>query len=350
MPKRRPKSRPASVAAPVNSPATATESPTAANPSTPIVTGQSNSLATPLPGDDGSPVNDLARKIEPYTKPIAIAVAVLAAAVVGFTLYRSRQTENRSDATLQLARASATGNTDDLTSIAATYPGTPAAAWARLYEGSTKMAAGMTALFESRDEAEELLSDAEAAYRAALQTSRDRVLQSRAHYGLAQIAEARGEVDTAITSYEAAMSAGESDAMVEVAKERITLLKQPQSQEFLAWFKEQDFSPAEPSLPPALPELGDLPDEPDLGMLDLEIPEPQTTEDQTDADPAMTAEEIVTEQPKVEEPKVEEPKVEEPKVEEPKVEEPKVNEPVVDEVPTQEPAAEPTIADADEDS
>ena len=285
MPKRRPKSRPAPVAHPPASAGTVTAGPATA-PATagsrPIVTDQSNSLATPLPGDDDSPVNDLARRIEPYTKPIAAAVAVLAIAVVALTLYRSRQTENRSDATLQLARASATSNTDDLTSIAATYPGTPAAAWAKLYEGSIKMAAGMTALFESRDEAEELLGDAESAYRTALQSSRDRILRSRAHYGLAQIAEARGEIDEAKVQYQEAMSAGESDAMVEVAKERIAVLERPQSQEFLTWFSAQDFSPAEPSLPPALPELGDLPDEPDFGPLDLEMPTDNPADQPTD--------------------------------------------------------------------
>ncbi|MFG0291297.1 MAG: tetratricopeptide repeat protein [Rhodopirellula sp. JB044] len=220
------------------------------------------------------------KKIDPYSKPIAAAVAAGFIGLLGWGFYSSTQTEKRSDATYQLIEGSIRGDSEILAAVAASYPNTPMAAWSRLYQGSQKMGAGMNALFTSRDEAEELLDEAGSAYNEAISLSNEPLIQSRAHFGLARIAEALGNTDDAISNYEAVMAASESDAMVEEAQNRIEILSKPASKEFLAWFGEQDFSPADPSLPPSLPSDQMLPDLPDLDFpeIDTDAPEDEAAE------------------------------------------------------------------------
>jgi len=114
------------------------------------------------------------KKIDPYSKPIAIGVAAAFIGMLGWGFYSSTQSEKRSDATYQLIMGSVNGDSETLARIAETYPETPMAAWSRLYQGSDKMGAGIDALFTSRDEAEELLSEASSAYEEALSMSDDK--------------------------------------------------------------------------------------------------------------------------------------------------------------------------------
>ncbi|WP_404310831.1 tetratricopeptide repeat protein [Neorhodopirellula lusitana] len=268
---------------------------------------QENELATAL-----GKINE---SIDPYSKPIGIAVAVGLIGFLGWGFYNSSQSDRRSDATLQLIEASVSGDSETLATVAAQYADTPAAAWSRLYQGSSKMGVGMNALFNSRDEAEELLSEASAAFKEALSLSKDTLIQSRAYFGLARIAESLGDTDEAIKNYEAAMTVGESEAMVEEAQKRIDTLSKPNAKEFLAWFNEQDFAPADPASPPSLPGAGTLPDLPDLDFssdedetaadesTDAEGTEPESADEEaaTKAEPEMAAEEAA---PSSEEPAV----------------------------------------------
>jgi predicted negative regulator of RcsB-dependent stress response len=218
--------------------------------------------------------NDLAaylgrlnKTIEPYSRAIIVGVVALFVAVIAFGLYRSRMTESRSEATIRLIQATGGGDPEGLAQVAEDYPNTTAATWARLYEGNRYMAQGLSSLYQDRAEAERLLDQAGTAYRQALAGKADeRVLRSRAHFGLARIAEARGNADEAIAEYEAVIEANESEAMIRQARDRIEALSSERTQEFLAWFAEQDFSPAEPSLPPSLPDEAGVPATPDLEL------------------------------------------------------------------------------------
>lgn len=225
-----------------------------------------------------SVIDRINAKIEPYSKPIAAIVAIAFIGLLGWGFYSSLQAEHRSDATYQLIEGSVRGDSETLATVAATYPDTPMAAWARLYQGSQKMGAGINALFTSRDEAEELLNEASSAYEEALSLSDDTLIQSRAHYGLARIAESLGKTDEAIAHYEATMDAGESVEMMTESQQRIKLLSKPAAKNFLAWFDEQDFTTADPSLPPSLPSDQMLPDLPDLNFPDFEMSGPPAAE------------------------------------------------------------------------
>ena len=222
------------------------------------------------------------KSIEPHSKPIAAVVAVVVVAGVAWSFLTTEELARRSDATLQLIQASASGDSEVLAKVGDTYSDTEAGNWARLYQGQQLSIQGMTALYRNREEAEILLSDAKQALQSAVNSSSNNLLASRGHYAIAQIEEALGDmVDgpsedgesmlAAINSYQKVIDLNESEAIVERAEERIAALKKPENREFIAWFNEQDFSPTnDPSLPPStLPGGSEIPGLPDL---DLSLP------------------------------------------------------------------------------
>jgi tetratricopeptide (TPR) repeat protein len=222
--------------------------------------------------------NDLAvylhrvnKSVEPYSRIIMVAVAVVAVGVLFFGFYRTQQSGQRSDATLQLIQAAASEDAEVLLSVTDNYPNTPAGAWAQLYRGKQYLSQGIQSLYNNRNNAEELLVDAQGAFKSAIGASDDQLLHSRAHYGVACAAESLGNLDEAIEAYREVIAVNESEAMVKKAEERIETLSNPQTKEFLAWFGDQDFAPADPSLPPSLPGGDSLPDLPDLKLPDLSL-------------------------------------------------------------------------------
>jgi hypothetical protein len=211
------------------------------------------------------------KSIEPYSKLIAILVSVGIVALIGWSFMSTESLAKRSDATLQLIQAAAGGDAEILMQVSDTYPDTQAGNWARLYQGQQLLSQGIQALFRDRDQAEILLTDAQQALKSAVSSSNETLLVSRGHYGIAQACEALGDVDGAKTSYEQVVKVNESEAMVKRAEERIAALEKPQTQDFLAWFGEQDFSPPDPSLPPTLPGGNTLPEMPDLSLPTLDL-------------------------------------------------------------------------------
>ncbi len=196
--------------------------------------------------------------IEPYSKPIAVAVFAIVAIGIAWGLYSSNMSDERSNATLQLLMKDP--------EVAEKYPDTPAASWALLYAGNDDLDAGIETLYQNRDDAETILSQARDSFNDAMKNSDDRLLRSRAQLGLAMVSESLGELDAAIDSYREVIKIGESDAMIAKANARIEELSSPDTKNFVAWFAKQDFAPADPSLPPALPSGNALPDMPDLKL------------------------------------------------------------------------------------
>jgi hypothetical protein len=219
------------------------------------------------------------RAIEPYSKLIAIVVGVIAVASIGLALYQNKTSAERSDATLALIQASASEDPAELAQISATYPGTAAGNWAQLYEGNAYLVEAAQTLYSDRAAAEDLIRRARSSLNEALSTSDNMILRSRAHFGLARAAEMLGEIDAAIDQYRECIEVNESEAMVELANERIESLSKPETKDFLAWFGDQDFAPADPSLPPSLPNNVELPDVPDIQLPDLGTDEEAPSDD-----------------------------------------------------------------------
>lgn len=217
--------------------------------------------------------NYLARinqSIEPYSRPIGIAVAVLLIGGIGYAIYSSKVSEDRSQATFELLMQQ-TGSQDPegLASVSVKYPNTPAAAWAHLYQGSALLAQGTRTLYVNRMDAEDELKGASKAFRNAIAEGKNELLLSRANFGIARSEEALGNLDKAIAAYKECARIGESEEMVKACEERIAALSKESTKDFLTWFKDQDFSPSDPSAPPSLPSGAMLPEMPDLDLPDL---------------------------------------------------------------------------------
>ncbi|MGB0599101.1 MAG: tetratricopeptide repeat protein, partial [Rubripirellula sp.] len=214
-------------------------------------------------------LNKINKSIEPHSRLIAVAVGVLFVAFIGYAFYSSQQTGNRSEATLELIEGAGKQDAEVLARINDSFPSTIAGQWARLYQGQGYLVDGMRALYTDRKEAEGLFQDAQSAFEKVLETGKDRLLVSRANLGIAQSKEAFGDLEGAKEAYEAVKAANESEAMVELANSRIEALSKPETEAFMTWFADQDFSPAVPS--PADPSLPPSTTIPGLPGFDLPI-------------------------------------------------------------------------------
>lgn len=201
--------------------------------------------------------------IEPYSKLILTAVVVVVVALIGIGVYTSGETAKRSDATFELLMSNP--------EVPSQFPNTVAASWSLLFQANDNLAQGINSLYQDRDEAETLLAQAKDQFTDARSGTKDPLLVSRSSFGLAMACESLGEVDEAIKAYERTVEANESEQMVEVAQSRIDRLSNPDTADFLAWFSEQDFAPADPSLPPELPGASSLPDIPDIDLPSLNL-------------------------------------------------------------------------------
>ena len=219
----------------------------------------------------GTFVGDKLKKVEPYSKAIAIGFAVVVFAVVAAGLYQNSATMAKSDATLELLQNANGGDAEALAAVGDRYAKTPAGALARLYEADTYLSAGITALFTDREQGEIKINDAVKAYRDVTTTVKDRLLVSRANLGMGRALESLGKVEDAVSAYKQVVMLKESDEVVAAAQRRIDLLQKAETQEFLAWFSKQDFKPADPSLPPSMPSGNKLPDLPDLDLPEIPV-------------------------------------------------------------------------------
>ena len=113
------------------------------------------------------------KAIEPYSRIIAVALIAAAVVSLGYLLFRSQQSGQRSDATLQLIQAVASQDAEVLLDVGESYPETAAGAWARLYQGEQYLSQGIDSLYANRQTAEDLLNDSQAAFRAAISLSAD---------------------------------------------------------------------------------------------------------------------------------------------------------------------------------
>ncbi len=220
--------------------------------------------------------NDLAilldrvsKGFEPYSKMIILGLGAMFIGFIGWLVYSSQLSGERSDSTLELIQGVASQDAEVLREVSDRFPNTSAGAWAKVYQGQLQLSQGIQTLYRDREEAKQLLGDAKLALESAISSSKDPLLRSRAQIGIARAEESLGNFDAAIEAYKQVVSIGESEAIIEQAEERIAALGDPKTKEFLVWFDDQNFTPADPSLPPSLPGLDTLPDLPDFSLREL---------------------------------------------------------------------------------
>ena len=218
------------------------------------------------PSDDFESIN---QSIQPYSKPIAIALTLVTAAAIGFVLIRSNQTADRSDATLRLLQAVGEGDEAELANVSKLHPDTVAGAWAKVFRGDQLLGGGLNDFYQNAEIATDGLKEAKSAYQSALSETSDPLIASRAHLGLAKVAESMGEFEEAASQYGKVVETAESDELRQYAESRMESIDNPSNQAFLTWFAAQEFAPEGPSMPPAMPDLGVLPSMPDIDFGDL---------------------------------------------------------------------------------
>jgi hypothetical protein len=182
--------------------------------------------------------NDLAilldrvsKAIEPYSMMIALGLGALFIGGIGWLLYNSEQSGDRSVATLELIQGAASQDSELLLDVSEDYPGTAAASWAKVYQGQLQLSQGIQTLYRDQEEAKQLLSDSKLAFESAIKDDTDQLLRSRSYLGIARADESLGDFEGATKAYEQVVSIAESEAMIKQAEQRIAALGDPKTKD-----------------------------------------------------------------------------------------------------------------------
>lgn len=211
--------------------------------------------------------------IEPYVVPILVGVIVITVVGMGYNFWQTRAVGQRSEATLELLFAGAQlgqpGDPEAYERVAERFADLSAAEMAQLSKADILLGRGIDALYRDRAEAEGLLEDAVQAYRRVGESTSSTLLKSRAHFGLAQALESRGELEEAREAYQQVIDLNESPAMVRLAERRLELCGSEEVGSFVSWFEQQQPVASGGVDVPGLPSDSGLPDLPTF-----ELPEP----------------------------------------------------------------------------
>jgi tetratricopeptide (TPR) repeat protein len=154
-------------------------------------------------------------------------------------LQRTRQTTN-SNAWREFVQALRAGDAEELRLVAADYRTTPAAARALQAAGMLTLESGVTSILTDRDGALESLKLAQEDLESALNLAKsDNVLVPQIHLGLAQVYEAKNELDKAKAQYNQILESTAFRPFHRIAQQRRNFLEQEETQEFANWFAKQ---------------------------------------------------------------------------------------------------------------
>lgn len=185
---------------------------------------------------------------------LALAALLLVAAAVIWFVKRSSSGRGEGWSELDAAFRNPGATAEDFANVAEVAKGSPAADWARLYEGESHLASGIESLFTDRDGAGRDLESAKESFEAAL-AAKDATpeLTARALYGLGRTLEASstGDVKPALDRYEQITAGYEDSIYAKLARERIDSLKSADAKAFYAWFSKQKPAPKDPLQRPA---------------------------------------------------------------------------------------------------
>jgi hypothetical protein len=178
-----------------------------------------------------------------------ILTGILAAiAVVLVWMYFLRWNNSQSNAAWSdFYRAADESEPAALLEMAKEHAGEPASVWALLLAADTQLAEGAGQTFTDRKAAEKTLKQAVQTYETVLKELRDPTLRRRALFGLAEAHEALFSVTGDKTDLEGAREAYKQiaqqwpdTALGRAAKQKADELASPATQEFLAWFSQQE--------------------------------------------------------------------------------------------------------------
>jgi tetratricopeptide (TPR) repeat protein len=197
-------------------------------------------------------------RVKPYSRAI---VGVVVAAAVLLTTYvvlsnraERKQTTAWTDYYLAIQGPLADVESD-LEVVMREHEGVAAGRWAQVALADLKLGEGIKALFTDKAVAKKNLESAVEHYQAVIPEAEDALLVARARFGLGRALESQGELEKAREVYEQVVEASGTNAYVSLAEARLTDLKRDSTQDFYAWFEQQ-----EPVAPP--PAANSLPGTP----------------------------------------------------------------------------------------
>ncbi len=339
------------------------------------------------------------KKIEPYSNQILMGFIGVTVVLIAVILW------SRSSVSSQKAEWEEFVENrvpDDYMNLAKKTPGTTVGAWSLLQAGRGFLQEGLRTALTNREVSDARLTESVEAFEKLLkQTNAPAAAREEALFGLATAREVLNGDDTsqAIATYQKLIEEFPESGHKAWATQRVEALQKKSTQEFYAWFRQQDPKPSDRPLPSDLLPGGiPAPDPTNLELLqdnllnlpsagvgeanqntvpseeemkkegeepvkaDDEAPKsfPNPEKDDAAKDAAKKGSEETADKPaepvkeegkpkedaKPAEPKAEEPKAAEPKAAEPKAEEPKAEEPKAEEPKAEEPKAE-TEAEAE---
>lgn len=208
------------------------------------VAGEAVSLDEPLFGPQ---VEALLDTIRPHLRAVGLAAIglLLVGAAWSFVSAQRVATRRQSwDAYLEAMNGS---RADALADLDSRFPGTPAAAWARLALAENAMGEGTELAFVDKDGSRIRLESAIDQYTALLAGRPEGMLAERITLGLAKARESLGQLDEARSGYEAVAKDHPFSAVAAMATEHARTLSEPQTREWYEWFT--SWKP--PVVPPA---------------------------------------------------------------------------------------------------
>ena len=178
---------------------------------------------------------------------IVVAVICLVSAVVIYFV-RSAQAERAAG----WAAFAACRTAEDYANVAEDFAGTDVGLWASLLEAENHLQQGLQLMFTDRPAAISDLKASEKAFETVLNhKSAPAEVRERALFGMAALREAisDGETGSAIELYKKLVNEFPESVYRELAEQRIDDLQSGSSQEFYAWFHQQNPQPKDLDLP-----------------------------------------------------------------------------------------------------
>jgi hypothetical protein len=189
---------------------------------------------------------------------VLAAVAVVAAVVIGILIWTAGSRESAAEAWRNVARS---GTAEQFTAVAEDYAGDSAGHWARLRAAELHLQEGVRQAFSNRGAAVDELEESVEQFARLLSADLPDKLHERALYGHGRALEAMAAVvepsegkvnatlDDAIAAYERLLKTFPETIYKPLVEEQIKSLKAERTQQFVAWFRQQEPKPSDRALP-----------------------------------------------------------------------------------------------------
>jgi hypothetical protein len=185
--------------------------------------------------------------VKPHLNLILTGILAAIAVVLVWAYFLRWNASQSTAAWSDFYRAADESEPAALLEMAKEHAGEPASVWALLLAADAQLAEGAEQTFTDRKAAEKSLKQAAQTYDTVLKELRDPTLRRRALFGLAESHEAlysvtndKKDLDAARDAYKQIAQQWPETALGRAAKQKADELASPVTQDFLAWFSQQE--------------------------------------------------------------------------------------------------------------